>query len=88
MSRLGSTLVLVVWHDAHSCEGWSELSDVDNEPYDVQTVGFMIPNAKAGHVVLAQSIGPDDALDGILQIPAGMVVSCTVLGNPQVIHTD
>lgn len=80
--RLDSTLVLVVWHDAHSNEGWSHLSDVEAAPYDVHTVGFLVPNAKPGHLVIAQSIGPDDAVDCVIQIPVGMVVSMTTLGNP------
>lgn len=87
MARLDASLAFVVWHDAHSEESWSRLSDLDPEPYIVETVGFLLPDAKPGHVVIAQSIGSDDSIDSVLQIPAGMVVSVTVLGHPPQTHT-
>jgi hypothetical protein len=82
MARLGASLALVIWHDAHSEDSWSQLTDLDPEPYVVETVGFLLPDAKPGHVVIAQSIGSDDSMDSVLQIPVGMVVSVTTLGNP------
>lgn len=82
MARLDAQLALVTWHDAHSEGSWSRLSDLDAEPYVVQTVGFLLPDAKPDHVVIAQSIGSDESMDSIIQIPAGMVVSVTLLGNP------
>ena len=86
MARLDAQLALVVWHDAHSEESWSRLSDLDPEPYVVETLGFLFPEAKPGHVVIAQSMGSDDSIDSVLQIPAGMVVSVTLLGNPPQAH--
>lgn len=83
MARLGAQLALVVWHDAHSEGSWCRLSDLDPEPYAVETVGFLIPDAKPGHVVIAQSIGPDDAIDNIVEIPAAMVVKVVLLNPPQ-----
>jgi hypothetical protein len=72
--------VLVVWHDAHTEDGWNYLEAVDSEPYVVRSVGFLVPNAKPGHVVLVQSRSVHDGqIDGLLAIPAGMVVSCTSL---------
>lgn len=72
--------VLVVWHDAHSeTESWCEAGEIDTEPYVVNTVGWLIAEAKPNHVVVAQSYGVDGALDSILSIPVGMVQSLTVL---------
>jgi hypothetical protein len=82
MARLDAQLALVVWHDAHSEDSWVSLSDLDSDPYVVETVGFLLPEAKPGHIVIAQSIAYDESLDSVLQIPAGMVVSVTLLGNP------
>lgn len=73
--------VLVVWHDAHSSTaGWEELSEIDDEPCVVETVGWLLPDRKQGHVVIAQSIiVGDDTIDSVLSIPVGMVQSLTVL---------
>ncbi len=68
-------IVKVTWHDAHAENEWQEISQIDSEPFVVVTVGWLIPNVKPNHVVVAQSIGADDALDGVLSIPSGMVVS-------------
>lgn len=82
MARLELSPILVEWHDAHAENSWCELSDLDDEPYLVRTVGFLIPDAKSNHVVIAQSVGADDGLDSVLSIPVGMVVRVVVLGNP------
>ena len=73
--------VLVVWHDAHTIDGWTYLEALDADPCLVHSVGFLAPDAKPGHVVLVQSvIVGDGEVDAVLNIPAGMVVSCTSLG--------
>jgi hypothetical protein len=82
MARLDAVPVLVIWHDAHAEHSWTTLEELDCDPYVVQTVGFLLPDAKRGHVVVAQSIGSDDALDSVLQIPVGMIRKTVVLGNP------
>ena len=80
VSEIERTKVLVVWHDAHSfATGWSELSDIGDEPCVVETVGWLLAERKKNHLVVAQSITSDDALDSVLCIPVGMVVSITVL---------
>lgn len=74
------TRVLVIWHDAHAVtDEWCDLSDIDSEPCVVETVGFLLDNAKHGHVVVAQSITNDDGLDAVMCIPVGMVQSVQVL---------
>lgn len=74
------TPVLVVWHDAHTIDGWTYLEAVEADPCVVHSVGFLAPDAKPGHVVLVQSvIVGDGEVDAVLHIPAGMVVSCTSL---------
>lgn len=88
MNSLDASLVLVIWHDAHSEHSWTSVEELDAEPFVVETVGWMIPNAKPGHVVIAQSIGEDDALDSVLQIPVGMVQETISLGYPQQARTD
>jgi hypothetical protein len=40
----------------------------------VESTGLLIPDAKPGHVVLAQSmISDEETVDGVLAIPVGMV---------------
>jgi hypothetical protein len=80
VSDVQRTKVLVVWHDAHSLgDNWCELSDIDNEPCVVETIGWLLSDKKSDHVVVAQSITADDSLDSILCIPVGMVQSVQVL---------
>lgn len=80
VSGVERTRVLVVWHDAHTvADGWCELGDLDDEPCVVETLGFLLADRKAGHVVVAQSITGDDGLDSVLCIPVGMVQSVQVL---------
>lgn len=75
------TRVLVVWHDAHSnVTGWEEIDEIDDEPCIVHTVGWLIPDVKQGHVVVAQSwIADSETIDSVLSIPVGMVQSVQVL---------
>ena len=87
MARLEGVPVLVEWHDAHAEEGWTTLADVGSEPYVVRTVGFLLPDAKPNHVVVAQSIGSDEGLDAVLSVPIGMVIRTTLLGNPPQTNT-
>jgi hypothetical protein len=70
-------VVAVAWHDAHAeSEGsWTTISSIDDQPYRVVSIGWLIENAKAGHVTLAQSMGCDDSIDSVLHIPVGMIVS-------------
>lgn len=87
MARLDAVAALVVWHDAHAEHSWTSLDELESEPYVVESVGWMLPDAKPDHVVIAQSIGSDDALDSVLQIPVGMVQRILLLGNPPQSHT-
>jgi len=72
-------VVLVVWHDAHSvADTWIEVADIDVEPAVVESVGFLLADAKPKHIVLAQSLTGDEC-DHILAIPVGMVKAIKVL---------
>lgn len=74
------TPVRITWHDAFAdVEGWMESSDIDAEPCVVQSVGFLIPDAKPGHVTLAQSMNSHDDFDSVLHVPVGMVVNVLIL---------
>ena len=72
-------LVCISWHDAHADSRWIEVTEIDNEPYLVTSVGYLMPKAKKGHVSLAQSFGADGFVDSVLHIPRGMVVSSTII---------
>ncbi len=87
MARLDAVPVLIIWHDAHAEHSWTTLDELDSDPYVVETIGFLLPNAKKEHVVVVQSIGSDDGLDAVLQIPVGMVRQTILLGNPPQGHT-
>jgi len=74
------TKVLVVWHDAHSeGDGWCDVDDIDDEPCVVETIGWLLPDRKRGHVVVAQSITNSDQLDAMLCIPVAMIRSMRVV---------
>jgi hypothetical protein len=73
-------IVVVTWHDAHAVtETWTSLRDFDTDPCVVRSVGYLIPNVKDDHVVLAQSIiDANDDYDSVLAIPIGMVHRVTI----------
>ena len=73
-------MVKITWHDAFSLtESWISLDSIDQEPCVTESIGFLLPNAKAGHVVLAQSINDAEMLDSLLAIPVAMVVATQLL---------
>ena len=75
-----ATIVLIVWHDAHSvADSWIQLTDIDVEPAVVESVGFLLVDVKPNHIVLAQSLTGDEC-DHILAVPVEMVRSVKVLG--------
>lgn len=71
----------VIWHDAHS-EGrsWTsrDLSEIDDAPLEVRSIGYELLPGKRGHLVLAQSLVTDN-VDHVLFIPKGMVRRVVVL---------
>jgi hypothetical protein len=76
------TVVLVTWHDAHSgAESWIDIKDLDTEPAEVQSVGFLLATGDGGkpdHVTLYQSRN-EDSVDHVLHIPVRMVRTMKVL---------
>lgn len=81
--RVTHTMVQITWHDAHSVsgDGWLNPHDIGNEPCVVESLGWLIPNAKPNHVVLAQSYNDDELLDNVISIPVAMVVATKVLSE-------
>lgn len=70
--------IVVIWHDAHAgSDTWVHLDNYkDDEPYVVNSIGWLIDEAdggKPGHITIAQSWSHDDAVDSILHIPVAMV---------------
>lgn len=77
-----TSIVAVVWHDAHDdgSNAWVACEDIDPDPYMVVSIGVLLPSTtKPDHVSIARSIA-DVYLDHVLHIPTGMVKSVTVLG--------
>ena len=76
------TVVLVTWHDAHSgAESWINIKDLDTDPAEVQSVGFVLATTDGGkpdHITLYQSRN-EESVDHVLHIPVGMVKSIKVL---------
>ena len=85
------TVVLVTWHDAHSgAESWINIKDLDTEPAEVQSVGFLLATSDGGkpdHITLYQSRN-EDSVDHVLHIPVGMVKHIKVLMDLQTISPD
>jgi len=72
--------VLVVWHDAFAdTTSWVQPGEIDDEPCIVKSVGFLVPEAKKGHVTLAMSSNSHDFIDTLLHVPVGMVQHVTLL---------
>lgn len=85
------TAVLVTWHDAHSgAESWINIKDLDTDPAEVQSVGFLLATSDGGkpdHITLYQSRN-EDSVDHVLHIPVGMVKSVKVLMDLQINTPD
>jgi hypothetical protein len=79
-------MVEVVWHDAHS-EGvsggtWFDPAEIKNAPYQVRSVGYLLPSVKDTHITLAQSVADTDGLcDSVLHIPVGMIIQKRVVDS-------
>lgn len=75
-----NAIVRVTWHDAFAdTRSWIEVDEIDNEPCVTVSVGFLIPEAKAGHITLAQSLNSEDTIDSVLFIPQAMIVKTELL---------
>jgi hypothetical protein len=72
-------IVELTWLDAHAENAWMDIEDLDQESYIVRTIGWLMPDAKPHHVVVAQSIGVDYSVDGVLCVPVGMVVKIRIV---------
>lgn len=85
------TVVLVTWHDAHSgAESWINIKDLDTDPAEVQSVGFLLATSDGGkpdHVTLYQSRN-EDSVDHVLHIPVGMVKHIKILMDLQTNSPD
>lgn len=67
-------MVEVLWYDAHAVtDTWTQISELDADPCVVRSVGLLLPHAKPGHLMLAQSVTNDDMVDQVLAVPLGMV---------------
>lgn len=76
------TVVAVEWRDAYSyTEEWATVEEIDKEPVIVQSIGFLLADAKDGYVVIAQSDDGQGQLDGFLFIPCGMVLNLRVVSD-------
>jgi len=77
------TMVVVIWHDAHSAtDAWTAIDEIGQDPCVVVSAGFLLPTSdggKEGHVTIFQSKTESDDVDGVLCIPADMVKSMRVM---------
>ena len=74
------TPVLITWADSHDIgDGWLHPDQLDNGACIVTTVGYLMPGAKAGHVVVVQSESDDGTIRHAFAIPVGMVIDVTAL---------
>jgi hypothetical protein len=72
--------VIITWKDAHdTLTSWEDLeAPTDNSEYLVSTVGWLLPNRKKGHHVVALNLSDAHVASGVA-IPNDMVVSCKPL---------
>jgi hypothetical protein len=85
--------VLVIWNDAHAgTSTWERIEDLmDNEPYEVKSVGFLMTTKAGGkrsHVSITQSWSADGCVDSVLHIPAKMVVRVINLAEETYEHLN
>lgn len=74
------TLVLVEWADAYSItDSWVDNTTIADDAVICKSAGWLLPNAKDGYVVIAQSENNADNYDGVLLVPVGMVLKVSVV---------
>jgi hypothetical protein len=74
------SIVRVIWHDAHlASDGWCAPDDVSECACVVETVGWLVPDGKADHVTVAQSVADDGEMYAVFCVPVGMVVSMSAV---------
>ncbi len=79
-ARIMFQRVEVVWHDAFAItDTWMDTEDIDDLPCEVTSIGYLIPDKKPNHVVLAQSHNTHESVDSVLAIPVRMVQNIKVL---------
>lgn len=72
--------VEVVWGDAHTHAGWHTAGEVVADgPLLQHSVGYVVPGAQHGHLVIAQTDDGRGSVGDLLAIPLGMVRSVVVL---------
>lgn len=70
------SIVRVVWHDAFAdTNSWIDPEGIDDEPCVTESVGFLLADAKKGHIAIAQSKNSEESVDSVLFIPVEMVRS-------------
>lgn len=68
-------MALVAWHDAHAIsDGWTSAEGLIPGACEVTTVGFVLPDAKPGHITLAQTVGETPEYFHVFSIPDAMVI--------------
>jgi hypothetical protein len=74
------TPVIVEWMDAYSIDqSWVDGEKINEEGVICKSVGWLLPQAKQGYVVIAQSQNSEEDYDGILVVPVGMVLRIIVV---------
>lgn len=74
---------LVIWNDAHEVfSDWATLEDLEEKQTLCYSLGWVIPDAKEGHVVIAGSViagkkGAAEYLGSGVAIPEEMVIEIT-----------
>ncbi len=78
-----SAIVLVEWLDAEHEFGWQDGNDLSEEEpvLNCFTVGWLMKKTKT-HVKVCQTVSPENHAQTLV-IPKGMIVSITVLQQPQ-----
>lgn len=83
-------MLRVLWRDAHAVtDTWTAPEEIDSEPCMVWSVGFVLPDCKPGHLVLAQSVIADHGnVDHVLAIPVAMVAKMETLRSVPLIPAE
>ena len=75
-----STLVCVIWDDAHGSDGTLAAHEIDHKPYRYTLVGFLVKSDAAG-VSVAHERGDDGKFRDITFVPRVIVVNEYSLGS-------
>jgi len=75
-------IVLIVWRDAFSDEGWLDIGDARNEKLRIcQSIGFLFQEDDDKIALIQTEVTNKKAIGGLLEIPRESIISQVTISD-------